>query len=151
MKPHPILGAALTLGALVVPAQVPARALPALAPPGVATVVPTALTLTAPDALAGLDFGVAAGYRREVFLAPRGWVRYGPGWPGLYATRWGGPFVYHPYRRWRSEAVMFEPRRPASPDRKSTRLNSSHTVSSYAVFFVTKEKRTAWLATEYQV
>ena len=115
MKPHPILGAALTLVALVVPAHVPAQALPALAPPVVATVVPTALTLTAPDALAGLDFGVAAGYRREVFLAPRGWVRYGPGWPGLYATRWGGPFVYHPYRRSRSEAVMFEPRRPASP------------------------------------
>src|SRR5438132_9770918 len=31
--------------------------------------------------------------------------------------------------------------RPAYPDRKSTRLNSSHTVISYAVFCLKKKKR----------
>src|SRR5437588_6606793 len=30
---------------------------------------------------------------------------------------------------------------PGEPDRKSTRLNSSHTVSSYAVFCLKKKKR----------
>src|SRR5260221_10037774 len=41
--------------------------------------------------------------------------------------------------------------RPASsahpPDRKSTRLNSSHTVISYAVFCLKKKKRTNLLTT----
>src|SRR5437588_2616999 len=31
--------------------------------------------------------------------------------------------------------------RPATPDRKSTRLNSSHTVISYAVFCLKKKKK----------
>src|SRR5438034_7143281 len=32
-------------------------------------------------------------------------------------------------------------RRPSAPDRKSTRLNSSHTVISYAVFCLKKKKQ----------
>src|SRR5437588_10698933 len=32
--------------------------------------------------------------------------------------------------------------RPTAPDRKSTRLNSSHTVISYAVFCLKKKKKT---------
>src|SRR5438034_6237086 len=32
--------------------------------------------------------------------------------------------------------------RPSGPDRKSTRLNSSHTVISYAVFCLKKKKQT---------
>src|SRR5437588_5135914 len=34
-----------------------------------------------------------------------------------------------------------EPRGPGSEDRKSTRLNSSHTVISYAVFCLKKKKK----------
>src|SRR5947207_4069375 len=33
-------------------------------------------------------------------------------------------------------------------DRKSTRLNSSHTVISYAVFCLKKKKQTAWRSTD---
>src|SRR5262245_47609139 len=114
MKPHPILGAALALalGARGAPAQVsPASALSTLTPPAVSTIVPATLTLTAPDALAGLDFGFAAGCPSSVLLAPRGWAR-----PGFYSyAGWGGRFSY-PRRHWRpSETVWFEPRRPAAP------------------------------------
>src|SRR5262249_12943622 len=70
--------------------------------------------LTSPDALAGLDFGLAAGYPSGVIVAPRGWAR-----PGFYATRWGGPFMYRPRRfvahPWVSETVWYQPRRPVAP------------------------------------
>src|SRR5256885_12112871 len=38
-------------------------------------------------------------------------------------------------------AVILPSHRPQSPDRKSTRLNSSHLVISYAVFCLKKKKR----------
>src|SRR5438034_6487464 len=40
------------------------------------------------------------------------------------------------WHRWGSRCRVFS----ASPDRKSTRLNSSHTVISYAVFCLKKKK-----------
>src|SRR5947207_7695947 len=38
--------------------------------------------------------------------------------------------------------LLFEDRREKQSDRKSTRLNSSHTVISYAVFCLKKKKKT---------
>src|SRR5438034_2519154 len=40
-----------------------------------------------------------------------------------------------------TKCVLISPR----PDRKSTRLNSSHTVISYAVFCLKKKKQTNWV------
>src|SRR5438034_7128786 len=53
----------------------------------------------------------------------------------------------HFLARWRSQVFRhFRPRGPlplrGKQDRKSTRLNSSHTVISYAVFCLKKKKKT---------
>src|SRR5438132_10293181 len=39
----------------------------------------------------------------------------------------------------------FSTRRASRPDRKSTRLNSSHTVTSYAVFCLKKKKENTYI------
>src|SRR5438034_6589851 len=41
----------------------------------------------------------------------------------------------------RAIGVVEQPRKPVLQDRKSTRLNSSHTVISYAVFCLKKKKK----------
>src|SRR5436190_19566993 len=41
----------------------------------------------------------------------------------------------------RTATVVISPISPKNPDRKSTRLNSSHTVISYAVFCLKKKKK----------
>src|SRR2546426_2209437 len=46
----------------------------------------------------------------------------------------------------REFALVFRRRRAARADRKSTRLNSSHLVISYAVFCLKKKKRLSSLA-----
>src|SRR5260221_7405049 len=43
-------------------------------------------------------------------------------------------------RRWLDRGCAGDPARSARKDRKSTRLNSSHTVISYAVFCLKKKK-----------
>ena len=121
MKARSILGAAFAvlLCARAAPAQVsPAAVSPALTPPVVLTVVPARLSLIAPDALAGLDFRLATGYRRTyVSLAPRGWVHG----PGFYSSAWVGPFAVRPRI---SETVRFEPRTPTTPA-PGIRINDS--------------------------
>src|SRR2546430_8902366 len=42
---------------------------------------------------------------------------------------------------WRTNRSKCDPSRPAIPDRKSTRLNSSHSQISYAVFCLKKKKK----------
>jgi hypothetical protein len=113
VKRHAVLGAALALalGARGAPAQVsPAAASSALTSPAIRTIVPTTLSLIAPDALAGLDFGLGVGYGGSfVNLAPRGWVRG----PGFYRSPWGGPYLRH---RWVQRTVWYQPRTiPSSP------------------------------------
>src|SRR5438034_8760776 len=44
----------------------------------------------------------------------------------------------------RPELLVHEDARLVSGDRKSTRLNSSHTVISYAVFFLKKKTMITW-------
>src|SRR5438132_8438312 len=62
----------------------------------------------------------------------------------FYAARHGGPIVELPLRP--SEYVKRNVRVSvlAVEDRKSTRLNSSHTVISYAVFCL-KKKNSVWI------
>src|ERR1022692_144266 len=73
-------------------------------------------------------------------------------WSVSLASRWAAP---SPSRAWKSAR---KPRRsawkrwrrwprpspPTFPDRKSTRLNSSHLVISYAVFCLKKIRREGW-------
>src|SRR5437588_3293427 len=42
---------------------------------------------------------------------------------------------------WQASEPLWVRRLPDAPDRKSTRLNSSHTVISYAVFCLKKKKK----------
>src|SRR3989454_9319078 len=46
---------------------------------------------------------------------------------------------------WRSSPNSASSWRHAPQDRKSTRLNSSHLVISYAVFCLKKKKKTTWI------
>src|SRR3712207_9009213 len=62
----------------------------------------------------------------------------GPG-PGAAAGRAGPVAVAGP-----ADAGRAGRGRPARPDRKSTRLNSSHANISYAVFCLKKKKDTDW-------
>src|SRR5256885_6802444 len=54
--------------------------------------------------------------------------------------RWQWCHHFHAGRRWHRGAVVEHPRHLAE-DRKSTRLNSSHLVISYAVFCLEKKKQ----------
>src|SRR3712207_8069423 len=58
-------------------------------------------------------------------------ARLGGRWPSFPSSG--------PPRRWRASSFS-SPRRPPSPDRKSTRLNSSHPNISYAVFCLKKKQ-----------
>src|SRR2546430_11466856 len=69
-----------------------------------------------------------------LFRSPRDTL---PGTPQLPS-----PPCLSPTRRWRSGGELSADRRVAqtSPDRKSTRLNSSHSQISYAVFCLKKKR-----------
>src|SRR5260221_6641955 len=61
-----------------------------------------------------------------------------PEWVRLYPVQFRllpTELRFHKY-----DIIRLRVRRPASGDRKSTRLNSSHTVISYAVFCLKKKK-----------
>src|SRR2546422_5250446 len=58
--------------------------------------------------------------------------------PGLLAGPSGGEGEYSVDKRFARQAQIFY--RPNTPDRKSTRLNSSHGYISYAVFCLKKKK-----------
>src|SRR5690348_17392546 len=47
------------------------------------------------------------------------------------------------WRKWRRSGCRSRPASPSPPDRKSTRLNSSHPSISYAVFCLKKKKNKA--------
>src|SRR5256885_11752837 len=61
-----------------------------------------------------------------------------------YTTLFRSPTASCPRRliRPRSNAALHPPRERRQGDRKSTRLNSSHLVISYAVFCLKKKKKT---------
>src|SRR5688572_31091237 len=71
-----------------------------------------------------------------------------------YTTLFRSPRLYNPHLPAQSRggepildvevpAISFERRTLARPDRKSTRLNSSHSQISYAVFCLKKKKQSA--------
>src|SRR5437588_11710881 len=67
-------------------------------------------------------------------LAKHGWIiRTAAGWPGVPGAIWGNQGVSFP-------ADLDHRGNRLLRDRKSTRLNSSHTVISYAVFCLKKKK-----------
>src|SRR5688500_19144892 len=73
------------------------------------------------DAIFFEDFG----YGNKQAMKRNGWIlRTEPGWPGV------------PGATWSEDGVSLH------KDRKSTRLNSSHLVISYAVFCLKKKSRT---------
>src|SRR5947207_4579453 len=66
----------------------------------------------------------------------------------LFRSYWGGPTPQMSPLTWPDSGHPFDPlqvgKQPSGPgqtDRKSTRLNSSHTVISYAVFCLKKKKK----------
>jgi hypothetical protein len=133
VKPHLLFGAALllALGASGAHARV------GTAPASSALALPSdnaALTLTPPDALAGLDFR-AAGYGGGLFLAPRGWVHYGPGWYGPRGW-WSASMLYRPRRYgWRppiQETVVYRPIPPRNTP-TTTKPAQTTTPSSSAI------------------
>src|SRR5438034_5090480 len=64
-------------------------------------------------------------------------------WQPAYMGWWYdmGPNESHNYEVYLRTAISVEPDGWAQLDRKSTRLNSSHTVISYAVFCLKKKKK----------
>src|SRR5260221_6195982 len=69
-------------------------------------------------------------------------IHYDQGTPGSGATRQGGEAVsMNTYVYYIAEKLMGAPEMQRFADRKSTRLNSSHTVISYAVFCLKKKRR----------
>src|SRR5438034_2345831 len=73
--------------------------------------------------------------RRFCARVPRG-GRSGRHWPPLALIRGQGPAQSRLFRRLRRRSCW-----SGQEDRKSTRLNSSHTVISYAVFCLKKKKK----------
>src|SRR3954449_13634429 len=62
---------------------------------------------------------------------------------------WRTPAAWPPHpRKW---SPTSSPRAATSRDRKSTRLNSSHTLISYAVFCLKKKKKTKQTASDSEV
>jgi hypothetical protein len=138
MKFRPLLGAALALalGASGAHARLSSEPVSsAIEPPSALG----SLTLTSPDALAGLDFH-ATGYGSGVLLAPRGWVRYGPGWAPRGGW-WDGSLVYYRPRRFGMhppirETVVYRPLPPASPPPASAPAKQANPASSSSAITV---------------
>src|SRR5256885_7575236 len=103
--------------------------------------------------------------RARTFSAPiagRPWLRrersHALGWPRCPVQPGGAPGERDPsavaLRHRHPPACRGNPRRagdPAGQDRKSTRLNSSHLVISYAVFCLKKKKKTHTISTVINV
>src|SRR2546426_2907031 len=79
-------------------------------------------------------------FRSLAALAGRGAQAHGPGRGGA-RDRDSGPLPPRPHEPAREAHYPPRSERPAVGDRKSTRLNSSHLVISYAVFCLKKKKK----------